>query len=108
MRPRTFAREIAFQVLYQDDLNPPAEARPQDALLDQGQQTRRLMQFVGQMAEVEDAGPAGDGPLRTEWLRDPALVEFTRALVAGHFVTFWSRIIRLSEDSSVGNHDDTG
>jgi N utilization substance protein B len=107
MRPRTFAREIAFQVLYRDDLNPPAEAKPQDALLDQGQQTRRLMEFVGQMAETEDAGEAGaagDGPLRCEWLRDAALVEFTRSLVAGvrdHRSELDERITRVAANWSL-------
>jgi N utilization substance protein B len=85
MRPRTFAREVAFQVLYRDDLNPPGEAGPQDALLDQGQQTRRLVEFVGRMSEGDGAGEGGpdDAALRRQWLRDPALVEFTRSLVAG-------------------------
>ncbi|MGD0897102.1 MAG: transcription antitermination factor NusB [Thermoguttaceae bacterium] len=96
MRPRTFAREIAFQALYRDDLNPPGTAGAPacrvpacgwpDELLDQGRQTRELIEFVGQMAEAEgaaDPGVAADAPLRFQWLREPALIEFTRTLVAG-------------------------
>jgi N utilization substance protein B len=86
MRPRTFAREIAFQVLYRDDLNPQAAAEPRDALLDQGRQARELLALVQQWSEAEGAaepGAADDARLRGQWLRDPALVEFTRWLVAG-------------------------
>ena len=87
MRPRTFAREIAFQVLYRDDLNPqPAPAAAGDALLEQGRATRELMEFVRQLAELadrDDGGPDNEGELFSQWLRSPALVEFTRSLVAG-------------------------
>jgi transcription antitermination protein NusB len=91
MRPRTFAREIAFQVLYRDDLNPrPAPAGPvassPDALLAQGRDTRELMEFVRHLAELrdaEDAAPEDDPTLFSQWLRSPALVEFSRALIAG-------------------------
>ncbi|MGA2066182.1 MAG: transcription antitermination factor NusB [Thermoguttaceae bacterium] len=90
MRPRTFAREIAFQVVYRDDLNPQAaaapEGAPQDALLDQGRQTRELVALVEQWSEaegVEEPERGADARLRAQWLRDPALVEFTRLLVAG-------------------------
>jgi N utilization substance protein B len=86
MRPRTFAREIAFQVLYRDDLNPQAAAEPRDALLDQGRQAREIVALVQQWSEaegVEELERGADARLRGQWLRDPALVEFTRSLVAG-------------------------
>jgi N utilization substance protein B len=89
MRPRTFAREIAFQVLYRDDLNPQIAgetAAAGDALLEQGRQARELMALVQQWSAAEGAKEpeaAGDARLRRQWLRDPALVEFTRSLVAG-------------------------
>lgn len=90
MRPRTFAREIAFQVLYRDDLNPrpapnDAGAVP-DALLEQGRNTRELMEFVRHLADLhdlEDAGPEDDPAMFSQWLRSPELVEFTRSLAAG-------------------------
>ena len=63
MRPRTFAREIAFQFLYREDLNPDqpgAAAVAGDALLDQGRQTRELMEFVRHLAELRDQEDAAD------------------------------------------------
>lgn len=88
MRPRTFAREIAFQVLYREDLNPnqPGAVAVLDALLDQGRQTRELMEFVRHLAELsdqEDAIAAGEGELFSQWLRTPSLVEFSRLLIQG-------------------------
>lgn len=87
MRPRTFAREIAFQVLYRDDLNPQAApVVSRDALLEQGRYTRELMEFVQHLAESEhweDAGPESDAELFSQWLRSPGLVEFTRSLIVG-------------------------
>ena len=88
MRPRTFAREIAFQVLYREDLNPnqPGAVAVVDALLDQGVQTRELMEFVRHLAELsnqEDAIAADEGELFSQWLRTPGLVEFTRGLIQG-------------------------
>lgn len=92
MRPRTFAREIAFQVLYREDLNPdtraaagaPAHRVGGDALLEQGRQTRELTDFVRHLAAMqEDAGSVGEGELYTQWLRTPSLVEFSRLLVHG-------------------------
>jgi transcription antitermination protein NusB len=90
MRPRTFAREIAFQVLYREDLNPGeravTEAEGGDALLDQGRQTRELTEFVRHLAvlrDQEDAASADEGEFYTQWLRTPALVEFSRRLVQG-------------------------
>jgi N utilization substance protein B len=89
MRPRTFAREIAFQVLYREDLNPDqpkALAVGGDALLEQGRQTRELMEFVGHLAvlsDQEDAIAAGESELFSQWLRTPSLVEFTRLLIQG-------------------------
>ena len=67
MRPRTFAREIAFQVLYREDLNPDqpgAVAVYGDALLDQGRQTRELMEFVRHLAELRDQEDAIAGRRR--------------------------------------------
>src|SRR5271170_5468943 len=89
MRPRTFAREIAFQVLYRDDLNPkPPEAVTVygDALLDQGRQTRELTEFVRHLAELrdqEDAHAGDEVDLYRQWLRTPSLVEFSRLLIQG-------------------------
>ena len=88
MRPRTFAREIAFQVLYREDLNPVSPGRSPfgDALLDQGRQTRELMEFVRHLAELsdqEDAIAADEGELFSQWLRTPSLVEFSRLLIQG-------------------------
>jgi N utilization substance protein B len=89
MRPRTFAREIAFQVLYREDLNPDqpgAVAVYRDTLLDQGHQTRELMEFVRHLAELrdqEDAGSADEGEFYSRWLRTPSLVEFSRRLIQG-------------------------
>ena len=82
MRPRTFAREIAFQVLYRDDLNPDSRGRSPsgDALLDQGRQTRELMEFVRHLAELcdqEDAMPptkansSRNGCARRRWSSSP-------------------------------------
>jgi len=89
MRPRTFAREIAFQVLYREDLNPLLASEgggSADALLDQGRQTRELMEFVRHLAALrdqEDAGSVNEGELYSQWLRTPALVEFSRLLIRG-------------------------
>ena len=91
MRPRTFAREIAFQVLYREDLNPQQRAAAAavvggDALLEQGRQTRELMEFVRHMAALrdqEDAGAAEEGEFYSQWLRTPSLVEFSRLLIDG-------------------------
>jgi N utilization substance protein B len=89
MRPRTFAREIAFQVLYREDLNPDqpgAVIVHVDPLLDQGRQTRELMEFVRHLAELsnqEDAIAADEGDLFSQWLRTPSLVEFSRLLIQG-------------------------
>ncbi len=89
IRPRTFAREIAFQVLYREDLNPPQSGAVTlygDLLLDQGRQTRELMEFVRHLAELrdqEDAIAADEGELYSQWLRTPSLVEFTRLLIQG-------------------------
>ena len=89
MRPRTFAREIAFQVLYREDLNPDQPGAVTvygDALLDQGRQTRELMEFVRHLAELrdqEDADSADEGELYSQWLRTPSLVEFSRLLIQG-------------------------
>jgi transcription antitermination protein NusB len=89
MRPRTFAREIAFQVLYRDDLNPNQQAAGAvlgDDHLDQGRQTRALMEFVRHLAELrdqEDANAGDEGQLYSQWLRTPSLVEFSRLLIEG-------------------------
>jgi N utilization substance protein B len=95
MRPRTFAREIAFQVLYREDLNPDdhgymvpagAVAVSRDALLGQGRQTRELTEFVRHLAKLrdqEDAAAADEGEFYSQWLRTPSLVEFSRRLIQG-------------------------
>src|SRR5580698_6012502 len=89
MRPRTFAREIAFQVLYREDLNPldaGASGKSVDALLDQGRQTSDLIEFVRHLAALrdqEDAGSADEDEFYTQWLRTPSLVEFSRLLIDG-------------------------
>ena|SRR5208282_4302501 len=89
MRPRTFAREIAFQVLYREDLNPNQPGAVTvygDELLDQGRQTRELMEFVRHLAELrdqEDAYQGDEGELYSQWLRTPSLVEFSRLLIQG-------------------------
>jgi len=89
LRPRTFAREIAFQVLYREDLNPhPSEAASGsgDALLDQGRQTRELMEFVRHLAALrdqEDAIADDEEKFYWQWLRTPSLVEFSRLLIQG-------------------------
>jgi transcription antitermination factor NusB len=89
MRPRTFAREIAFQVLYREDMNPDhpgAVTVYADRLLDQGRQTRELMEFVRHLAELrdqEDAASADEAEYYSQWLRTPALVEFSRLLIQG-------------------------
>jgi N utilization substance protein B len=89
MRPRTFAREIAFQVIYRDDLNPEQASTVveyADSLLEQGRHTRDLVEFVRHLAELqeqEDAGPEFEPALFSQWLRTPSLVEFSRSLIAG-------------------------
>ncbi|MGO9114840.1 MAG: transcription antitermination factor NusB [Thermoguttaceae bacterium] len=89
MRPRTFAREIAFQVLYREDLNPDQPGAVTvygDALLDQGRQIRELMEFVRHLAKLrdqEDAASADEGESYSQWLRTPSLVEFSRLLIQG-------------------------
>src|SRR5215469_6990184 len=111
MRPRTFAREIAFQVLYREDLNPVPEgnpAAPKDALLDQGRQTRELVEFVKHLAALrdqEDARAAEEGELYSQWIRTPALVEFSRRLVEGvteHRADLDEKIAAAAENWSVG------
>ena len=89
MRARTFAREIAFQVLYQGDLNPDGDEtlRPiTDRFQESGQQTRDLMEFVRHLVRLLDRDEpesAEEETLYNQWLRTQALVEFTRTLVAG-------------------------
>jgi transcription antitermination protein NusB len=81
MRPRTLAREIAFQVLYQDDLNPAAPNAPA-----QDTTATALVDVVHRLLEVEqqeqEQVPADAGNYR-QWLRLPGLVDFTYALVTG-------------------------
>jgi transcription antitermination factor NusB len=110
VRPRTFAREIAFQVLYRDDLNPqtPGPARfVGDLLLEQGRETRELTEFVRHLAELqeqEDSGPEFDPSLFSQWLRTPSLVEFTRSLLAGvreHLTSIDERIGRAAANWSL-------
>jgi len=109
MRPRTFAREIAFQVLYREDLNPHPAATPAvaDALLDQGRQTRELTEFVRHLAELsnqEDAIAAGEADLFSQWLRTPSLVEFSRTLIQGvtaHRAELDQKIAAAAENWSV-------
>jgi N utilization substance protein B len=110
MRPRTFAREIAFQVLYREDLNPEQRAAAQDggdALLEQGRQTRELMDFVRHLAvlrDQEDAGSADEREFYTQWLRTPSLVEFSRLLIHGvtaHRAELDERIAAAAENWSV-------
>ena len=110
MRPRTFAREIAFQVLYREDLNPnqPGAVAVYDALLDQGRQTRELVEFVRHLAELsdqEDAIAAGEGELFSQWLRTPSLVEFSRLLIQGvaaNRAALDEKIAAAAENWSVG------
>jgi N utilization substance protein B len=104
MRPRTFAREIAFQVIYRDDLNPPRvgpaetaeDLNPPAAAPDQpaddraadphGSSGRELREFVARLDELDDQDDTGGRHERArlrQWLRSPDLVEFTRSLVAG-------------------------
>ncbi len=89
MRPRTFAREIAFQVLYRDDLNPEkatAVTTYGDALLDQGRQTRELTEYVRHIAEMasqEEGATSDEAENYSQWIRTPSLVEFSRLLIVG-------------------------
>ncbi len=110
MRPRTFAREIAFQVLYRDDLNPDqpcAVAVYGDALLDAGRQTRELTEFVRHLAELrdqEDADSGDEGELYSQWLRTPSLAEFSRLLIQGvvaHRAELDQKIAAAAENWSV-------
>jgi N utilization substance protein B len=111
MRPRTFAREIAFQVLYREDLNPLPEGKAaavKDALLDQGRQTRELVEFVKHLAmlrDQEDARSTEEGELYSQWIRTPALVEFSRRLIEGvteHRAELDEKIATAAENWSVG------
>jgi len=65
---------------------PGAVAAQADVLLDQGRQTRELMEFVRRLAELrdqEDAIADDEGQLYSQWLRTPSLVEFSRLLIQG-------------------------
>ena len=109
MRPRTFAREIAFQVLYREDLNPhqPGAVAVCDPLVDQGRQSGELLEFVRHLAELsdqEDAIAAGEGELFSQWLRTPSLVEFSRLLIQGvatHRAALDEKIAAAAENWSV-------
>jgi transcription antitermination protein NusB len=110
MRPRTFAREIAFQVLYREDLNPEQHAvtaTSGDALLEQGRQTRDLMEFVRHLTALrdqEDSGSADEGQFYSQWLRTPSLVEFSRLLIHGvtaHCAELDEKITAAAENWSV-------
>jgi len=110
MRPRTFAREIAFQVLYREDLNPDGSATPRssgDALLEQGRQTRDLLEFVRHLAALrdqEDANASDEGEFYSQWLRTPSLVEFSRLLIHGvtaHRAELDAKIAAAAENWSV-------
>ncbi len=89
MLPRTFAREIAFQVIYRDNLNPPRAGpaeTPEDAADDPHGSGRDLLEFVARLDELDDPDDAGRQHHRErlrQWLRSPEMVEFTRSLVAG-------------------------
>jgi len=110
IRPRTFAREIAFQVLYREDLNPNQPGAVTvygDVLLDQGRQTRELEEFVRHLAELrdqEDAISSDEGELYSQWLRTPSLLEFSRLLiqgVAGNRAELDQKIAAAAENWSV-------
>jgi N utilization substance protein B len=89
MRARTFAREIAFQVLYQGDLNPEGDETLRtvtDKFQDKARQTLEIMEFVRHLVRLldrEEPEAAEEETLYNQWLRTPDLVEFTRILVAG-------------------------
>ncbi len=109
MRPRTFARAIAFQVLYREDLNPRERRVVQDALIEQGRAARELIDFVQRLAEDQDldqeeSGPESDAAMYRQWTRTPSLIEFTRTLVMGvmeHRQELDDRIGQVAENWSV-------
>jgi len=90
---RSLAREVAFQMLYCDDLNP------QDMPQHEEVQTQEVVEFARKSLHAllhEDPDPADrpqphrtcEGGLATadslqKWLDSPILIEMTRSLVAG-------------------------
>ena len=65
------------------------------------------MEFVRHLAELrdkEDAGPADEGELYSQWLRTPSLVEFSRLLIHGvtaHRADLDEQIAAAAENWSV-------
>jgi transcription antitermination protein NusB len=85
MRLRTFARAIAFQALYEDDLNPheaPAGATGED----DDRRWGEVLAMVGRLSAhgaPSEADEESDAGRYRQWLHDPTLVDFTRGLLAG-------------------------
>lgn len=86
--PRTVAREIAFQYLYQDDLNPRSETPSSGSVSELN--AYELLRFVDRMlhelTHEEAPSPAQaavDLDSYRRWQEAPVMVEFTRSLIAG-------------------------
>jgi N utilization substance protein B len=91
------AREVAFQFLYQDDLNPPKVGIVQRPLDDY-----ELVRFVSRLLQEliqDDDSPAQvatDVEAFKKWREAPVMVEFSRTLVVG------VRLHRDKIDQTVG------
>jgi len=89
MRLRSFAREIAFLVLYRDDLNPESAPATDDAATDLHRTSREVADFVRRLIDEEDqdetrdAEPVVDAELLRQWIQSAPLVDFTGSLVTG-------------------------
>ena len=77
-------------------------------MLDQGRQSRELVEFVKHLANLrdqEDARSVEEGEMYSQWIRTPALVEFSRRLVegvTGHRTDLDEKIASAAENWSVG------
>lgn len=87
--PRTFAREVAFQFLYQDELNPQHHSDLEDDRFQADLNCSRLVEFARELfgslyrGELDEEEPDFDHALLQQWLDSAEFVEFARSLIVG-------------------------
>lgn len=84
--PRTIAREIAFQYLYQDDLNPRTAVSDVAGELDDFVLLQFVDRLLHELTHEEAPSPAQaavDLDAYRRWQQSSAMIDFTRSLISG-------------------------